>query len=412
MPDVRSTKSFPPGVSARLTARRSARNTVRPSARVWLLVPLLLLAVAAAMRAGAPARAQDGVVLLDGFEVDPWPDPGLWRVPGEGGMWPSDCRARSGRRALRAFGGGPDRGGACDAPVPAGTTSAARLRLDLRAAAEAHRLDLYFEIWARMPAGEDAGLFLWLLVPRESGVERVPIFGATGAGGDWTYPPRRLDLRNLVDVRDPSIVYDLRGGRWDIEWVARAPDGAPAGHGFYVDDLSLVWEPAPAFPSPTPYVPPTSTVTATRVPPSATPSPTVEPTPTALPTEPPAPALYLPLAFRTWPEPTATATPGAETPTPGGPTTPPGATATPDRTATPDATTTPTPAAVLYLPRAETGPEPQTQTPTVPATRSTPVSVTPTTTPASAPASPPPPRTATALPTRAPPLGTPARPSP
>jgi len=335
--------------------RLGARQPARPLAAAALASALALALALHAWgglhvawpRAVGSLRLVDREALLDGFEVDPWPDPALW-IAGEGGGWrPSRCRARSGARSLRAFAGPagapePD----CQAPVAPGATSTAVLVLDLRAATDANRLDLIWELWPRLNAAPDAGLALFLRVPRaDGGVERVPIFGATALADGWIYPVRQLDLRNLVDIRDPRRVYDLRGGRWAIEWVASAPAGAPPGGGVAIDDVRLAWEPDLVFPTPTPrtVVPPTAS--STPVLPTPTDPPTLEPTPTPVPAtatasasatrapdETPRPhRLYLPVARRD-PPPTPTPTPDwtATAPsTPATPGTPEPATATP-----------------------------------------------------------------------------------
>lgn len=295
-------------------ARHPAKRPSRPAARAALpaiALGLALACVPAAARLESLGRA-DRDALLDGFERDPWPDPGLWWVAPDAGWRPSACRARSGERALRAFAGpagAPEP--PCDAPVAPGAVSAAVMILDLRAATTANRLDLSWEMWPRLHPAPGAGLVLFLRVPRpEGGDERIPIFGATAQAEGWVYPVRQLDLRNLVDVRDPRRVFDLRGGRWEIEWVAAAPAGAPAGGGVAIDDVRLVWEPDLAVPSPTERPIPTAGPTRTPTRPTETPAPTDEPTPTRAPASatPTAPgALYLPMARRDPPEPTADA---------------------------------------------------------------------------------------------------------
>lgn len=328
-------------------ARRPANRGSPAAARVAALAALLaaLASLPAAGLLAALDRA-DRDALLDGFERDPWPDRGLWQVADDSGWRPSACRARSGARSLRAFAGpAGDPEPPCDAPVAPGATSAAVMILDLRAAALANRLDLAWEMWPRLHPAPGAGLVLFLRVPLpEGGHERVPIFGATALAEAWVYPVRQLDLRNLVDVRDPRRVFDLRGGRWEIEWIAAAPAGAPAGGGVAVDDIRLVWEPDLAVPSPTVRPVETASPTRTPVPPSATPAPTVEPTPTRAPTAAPTAgpaAIYLPVTRRDPPPPTATAGPSTGTPATAEPSTP-----------TPTPTATPTPHR-RYLPMVE-----------------------------------------------------------
>lgn len=282
------------------------------------------------------AAGADGlrsIVKLDDFEDRAWPDPNLWRALDERAptWWPSSCRARTGSRALWAFGG---RIGEieqpCGAGAPLGTLSGIVLQLDLRDAAAASQLELYFDLWLQMPPGEDAGFFIFLRVPDGSDVGRVPIFGVTGAGGEWVYPSRRLDLMNLADIADPRQVYDLRGQSWELEWVAHAPNGTAPGAGIFVDDLYLVWEPDAAVPAPT-RRPSATPAPATRMPPSATPSPGTH-TPSPEPTTSPSPSLtpvsfgeiYLPRVAYELPAsetPTAEASPGpTETPDPAAPT--------------------------------------------------------------------------------------------
>lgn len=314
------------------------RASRREAARAVVLALLMALACApaAASRLAALGRA-DRDALLDGFERDPWPDPGLWRVASDATWRPSACRARSGARALRAFAGRADvPEPPCDAPVEPGAASAAVMVLDIQAATTANRLDLSWELWPRLHPAPGAGLVLFLRVPLpDGGYERVPIFGATALADAWAFPVRQLDLRNLVDVRDPRRVFDLRGGRWEIEWVAAAPAGAPAGGGIAIDDVRLVWEPDLAVPSPTerPIETPSPTRTPTR--PTATPDPTDEPTPTRAPasaTPAGAGAVYLPVARLDPPEPTADPSATRETGTPD-PTVP--ATSTPTPTPSP-----------------------------------------------------------------------------
>ncbi len=270
--------------------------------------------------AGAYYRASDpqGAAVLDGFEDPFWPDPSLWRLPADTTpmWWPSSCQAHSGRRSLWAF-GGPTLGGEqpCDASSPPGTSNVIVMNLDLRQAVLASRLDLYFALWLAMPPGEGQGLFIHLLVPRPSGgYERVPVFGATATTGRWSFPLRRLDLLALVDIGAPERVYDLRGGFWRLEWTALAPSGTPPGGGIFVDDLTLVWEPDPAVPEPTPRLPPTLTPSPSPSPlPTSSPRPTqTAPVATAVPSPEP---VYLPHVVRQHPESTATPEPTAS-PTP------------------------------------------------------------------------------------------------
>lgn len=292
--------------------------------------------------------------LLDGFEEPDWPNPDLWTVSTTTAptWWPSSCRARSGRRSLWAYGGQVGGGEQpCGAGAPPGAASTIVLRLDLRGTQLASRLELQFDLWMQLPPGPDTGLFIFLRVPQGGGApKRVPVFGATGSGGDWVFPPRQLDLMNLADITDPREVYDLRGGIWELELLALAPGGTAPGAGVFIDDLILAWEPDPAVtpptprptagaltPTPTPTRTPTASATATRTPPppppSATPSATaqtpVTPTPTATrratpgiedtPTPRPATAVaYLPWTVRE--EVLWTPTPTSEVPqTPGTP---------------------------------------------------------------------------------------------
>lgn len=305
---------------------------------------------AGARSAAAPAVRQltaDADFALDDFEADGWPDPALW--PAVDGWRPSTCQAHTGRRSLRAFAprdGQPDR--ACDAAVPAGAAATAALRLDLRSAGAANRLELQFEAWIRLNAGDDAGLVIWLEAPQPDGaMRRVPIFGATGDAGGWAYPTRHLDLRNLVDVRNPAVVYDLRGGVWTLAWTAAAPAGSPAGGGVFIDRLRLVWEPDASFPTPTPPPSPTPSPTRPTATPRRTATPTEEPTPTDAPPPPTrtraAGVAYLPVLNRDpSPTPTPTSAPTA-TPTATTPSSPPPADTPPHAgTASPTATASPT----------------------------------------------------------------------
>ena len=299
--------------------------------------------------------------LLDGFESPAWPDPGLWLLPQRPAptWWPSMCQARTGRRALRAFGGG--RGVVelpCDAEVPPGSSSTITMRLDLRDTELASRIDLYFDLWLLMPPGTDQGLFIHLLLPTDEGVERVPVFGATSTSGQWVFPSRRLDLMNVTDIAEPGKPIDLRGGVWLLQWTGYAPRGAPAGGGIFIDDVSLVWEPDAAVPTPTPWHTATPTATST---PSSTPTP--RPTATITPT--PEPVVHLVFAplVRKDPPPTATATATA--------------------TATSQATQTVSPSVTASTPSASTptaSPSPTDATPGLPTSTASP-SVTPTSTP-------------------------------
>lgn len=319
---------------------------------IALAVAALTHLPASALRLVALGRT-DRDALLDGFERDPWPDPGLWRVADDAGWRPTTCRARSGARALRAFTG--PRGSAepaCDASVAPGAVSTAVMVLDLRAATDANRLDLSWEMWPRLNPADDSGLALFLRVPRPGGgVDRVPVFGATALADGWVYPVRQLDLRNLTDVRDPRQVFDLRGGRWEIEWVAAAPAGAPPGGGLAIDDVRLIWEPDLAVPSPTQRPFHTATPTPTPTEPTATLEATREPTPTraATPTATAAGLrIFLPVARNDPPPeatPTATSTEAGGTPSATGePSAMPSASAT-------DVPPSPTPpAARCYLP--------------------------------------------------------------
>jgi hypothetical protein len=303
------------------------------------------LAAAASDPARSPDHPADPLTraLLDGFEDPAWPNPDLWTVSGSAAptWWPSSCRARSGRRSLWAFGG--QMGGSeqpCGASAPPGASSTIVQRLDLQGARLASRLELQFDLWMQLPPGPDTGLFIFLRVPQAGGApKRVPIFGATGSGGDWVFPPRQLDLMNLADITDPREVYDLRGGIWELEWLVLAPGGTAPGAGVFIDDLILAWEPDPAVtpptprptagaltstPSPTPSRTPTATPSATlQTPATATPTATRRATPGIEDTPTPRPATavaYLPWTAREevlW---TATPPPdGSQTPTPATP---------------------------------------------------------------------------------------------
>lgn len=273
-----------------------------------------------ARRPGEAPASPAAWLILDDFEDSSWPDPNLWQVSSEVAptWWPSSCRARSGSRALWAFGG---RIGTLEQPCGAGAPLASRStlfqRLDLRGAEAASRLDLYFDLWLQMPPGDASGLFIFLHVPQpDGGVKRVPIFGATGLSGSWAFPSRKLDLLNLVDITAPGAVYDLRGAVWRLEWVGLAPEGSAPGAGLYIDDLILAWEPDPGItpPTPRPSAPPpsaTPSASPTRVP-SATPSLTAKPSPSLAPSATPIAfgRTFLPLLVSFWPPaPTATATP-------------------------------------------------------------------------------------------------------
>jgi len=305
--------------------------------------------IEAAARLAFPAAAPLGWALLDGFEDAPWPDTGLWRLPADTApmWWPSTCRAKTGRRALWAF-GGPGIGGEvpCTYAAPAGTLNTLYMLLDLRDTALASRMDLFFELWLRMPEGEDGGLFIFLHVPQDGGPAlRVPVFGGTGTSGEWSYPARRLDLLALTDIESPDRVFDLRGRSWVLEWTALAPRGVPPGGGIYLDDIVLVWEPDPAVPTPTRR--PTSAPSATTRP-STTPTAPPSPTPTATVAWTRTPTRRPPISFRTIHLPVLRNEVVVE-PTPA---------ITATGTATPEASSTPTLSAVLYLPWAEREVEP------------------------------------------------------
>lgn len=304
---------------------KSRRNLVAVLLRACAALVLAALVVAVARPALAERSAPEMVIVLDDFEGGPWPTPGLWYLPPDTPpmWWPSTCRAAGGARSLRAF-GGPGPGGevACGYRPPAGAVSTVYLDLDLTAAATS-RLELYFQLWLNMPDTPDGGLFIHLLRPKAgAGYDRIPVFGATGASASWVYPPRMLDLTALSDVVTGEV-YDLRGGRWRLEWSAVAPAGVPADGGVFIDDLTLLWEPDAALPTPTPR----PTLTATPVP-TATFTPTPTATATATATRTPTPTAT-PVQFLTlWlpycgnelmPPPTATAetTPEASA-TPGG----------------------------------------------------------------------------------------------
>ncbi len=318
------------------------------------LVVALLGACLLVLLTGAPApAAADTVAILDDFERMDWPDPLLWPPTGLTGWAPSACQARRGNRALRAFAATPPDVAEpdCDAPVAAGAISSGLLLLDLRSASEANLLELHFDLWLRLSAGTSAapaGLFLYVRTPDadagapQGTTKRIAIFGATGDAGRWVFPGRSLDLRNLIDLNDPGEVYDLRGKRWWLEWIALAPAGAPPGGGVFLDDVALVWEPDEVVPTPTRRPPPapTATPTATHTP-TVTATPTVTPVPTKEPTV-AFPRIYLPIT-RHDPQPTPTATPErTETPEPVETNTPgPSPTATASRTPVPSATPTP-----------------------------------------------------------------------
>lgn|GEM_PF-5814165 len=340
------TRSMPERLRARVRAVGTRPRGLRRASR-WTAVAA---AAAFAFTPAAAARLRDVRFVLDDFEAAAWPDPAVWTVPAAPTTWrTSGCHALGGRRALRAFAPpatSPD--APCDAAVPPGASSTAFLHLDLQGAGAANRLELGFDVWFRLAAAEDAGLVVWLHVPRPGGaVDRVPIFGATGDTGAWASPQRYLDLRNLVDVRNPAAVYDLRGAAWTLEWTAVAPTGAPSGGGVFLDNIALTWEPDLSYPTPTvrPTLPPTATVP--RPTPIRTATPTDEPTPTDVPptdtATPPAGRAYLPLV-RHDPQPTATATATATQ------------TVTATATSTADPNGTPTPPAPETIPADETPP--------------------------------------------------------
>jgi hypothetical protein len=292
----------------------------------------------AAWQGFARSAGVQGWYPLDSFEDADWPDPDLWTLPNRvpPTWWPSSCQAKTGRKALWSFGGPTSRGELpCASAAPPNTAATLYMNLDLRSAATVSRLDLFFELWLGFAPGDDSGVFLHLITQDNGNIRRVPIFGGTNTNRLWAYPARQLDLTRVSDISDPAQVFDLRGGRWTMEWTALARAGAPAGGGAFVDDVSLVWEPDPAFPTPTTR--PTGTAT-----PTATPSPTASSTATATPAPPSYPA-YLPLVAQQailvapTPTPTATSTPEDEwTPTPATP-------AAPDVSPTPTDLPTPGP---------------------------------------------------------------------
>lgn len=294
-----------------------------PQVAQRLVILPLVLAVAGTLAAGGPRIVAGApphlplrtaaIVMLDDFEDPAWPDPRLWQldparptgtVPS---WWPSACQARSGNKALWAFGGRiGDISQPCGAGAPLASVTRAVLNLDLRNAQLASRLELAFEVWMKLPAGEGNGLVInYLTTEPDGSLRRAPVFAATGSSGVWTFPERLLDLMNLADVADSRRVYDLRGRVARLEWVASAPGGTDPGSGIYIDRLRLVWEPDAALPaptarptapplSPTPSRSPTPTATATlpvtaTLPPSATPTksgitlPTFTPTATRRP---------------------------------------------------------------------------------------------------------------------------------
>ncbi len=323
---------------------KSPPGLVAAQPRACAALLLVALVVAVARPALATRSAPQTVFVLDDFEGGPWPTPGLWYLPPDTPpmWWPSACRAAGGTRSLRAFGGpGPAGEVACGYRPPAGAVSTVYLDLDLTSASAASRLELYFQLWLSMPDTPEGGLFIYLLKPRAGGgYDRIPVFGATGAAASWVYPPRLLDLTALSDVVTGEV-YDLRGGRWRLEWSAVAPAGVPADGGVFIDDLTLLWEPDAAVPTPSPR----PTLTATPVPtatftptPTATATATVTrtPTPTATPVQ--FLTLWLPYCGNElMPPPTPTSEASA---TPEGsvtPEAPPTATDGPPPTATPGA---------------------------------------------------------------------------
>lgn len=348
--------------------RRPGATTAARGLAAGALVGLFAAGAWAWAAPAAPA-APAGVLVLDDFEAAAWPDPALW-LPGDaaaGQWWPSGCRARTGSRALWAFGRRADGvARVCGEAVAGGTSSVIGQRLDLRGARATSRLELQFDVWMQLPAGAggaQGGLFIFLVVPTDGGgARRVPVFGATGVPGDWVFPARQLDLLNLADITNPRQVFDLRGGEWRLEWQAITGAATAPGGGVFVDDVRLVWEPEAAFPTPTrgavatatasasttptpsPTAPASATATATARS-SATPTATgVAATPTAsrTATVPPeatptagatAVRAWLPLAFWELPPPTETPSPTPEaSPTAAAPGTPPVETATPTAT--------------------------------------------------------------------------------
>lgn len=287
------------GVSPVLN-RPIAHFALRRPGRLGLA--LGVLAVAGVLAFGvSPARAAlrpAMLAVLDDFESGVWPTPGLWYLPADTTpmWWSSSCRAASGQRSLRAFGGPSAQGEVpCNYRPPAGTVNTVYLDVDLRSAKLANRVELFFQLWMKMPESTDGGLFIYLLVPRPAGgFDRVPVFGATGTAGAWAFPARMLDLMSLTDITDPTRVYDLRGGLWRLEWSAVAPAGMPADGGIYLDDLVLVWEPDAALATPTarPTLTATPTSTATFTP---SPTATLRPTDTATPSPTVPPVVFLPV---------------------------------------------------------------------------------------------------------------------
>jgi len=294
-----------------------------PQVAQRLVILPLVLAIAGTWAADRPQSVSGAppniplrtaaIVMLDDFEDPAWPDPKLWQldparptgtVPS---WWPSACQARSGSKALWAFGGRiGDIVQPCGAGAPLASVTRAVLNLDLRNAQLANRLELLFDVWMKLPPGDGNGLVInYLTTEADGSPRRAPVFAATGSSGVWTFPERILDLMNLADIADPRRVYDLRGRIARLEWVASAPGGTDPGAGVFIDRLRLVWEPDAALPAPTarPTTPPLSAtpsrspmpsstatlpVTAT-LPPSATPTksgitlPTFTPTPTRRP---------------------------------------------------------------------------------------------------------------------------------
>jgi hypothetical protein len=253
-------------------------------------------------------------IIIDDFEVDPWPDPLKWVFVGDLNepltdkqyYWaPSPCRAKSGARSLRAIGGGRD-GSMLDCPAnyPNGVVSSAILEIDLTAYAGAGVLNLLFDFWLNTRTETENGiapdgLFVNYVNISEQGEREI----ATIDGITSTFPERFFDEPRLIDLIDAQEIYppyrtfDLRGKRVLLEFLfVSSLEQSTLPEGVYIDNLRLdadLTAPTPTTPTPvtatptrdvtdTPTSPVTDTPTATS---SITSTVTVTPTISVTPSE-------------------------------------------------------------------------------------------------------------------------------
>ncbi len=227
--------------------------------------------------ADSPSVAEE-ISVLDTFERTGWPNyppytlvggtrwvpPSLTdlRRPTDGYRWStSPCQKAAGTRSLCPVcaGGAPGTPHPCGGQYPADTAPSILLLLDLSRKQNVDRLELVMDIWPDAPS--DEGLLVNYVAYDRSGevAERRTVFSATGRLRGWAYG-QRIDLLNLRDVRDPGWHGRLAGQVAYLEFLFLSHGSPTKGEGLYIDNLTLVSQPATVAvtPAPLPTSPPSS----------------------------------------------------------------------------------------------------------------------------------------------------------